>query len=299
MSSGQARLLLALTALLFSTGGAVMKAIALPGPAIASLRAAIAGVALLVMLPAARARRPSLATALIGAGYAATMVTFVLANKLATGATAIFVQSLAPIYILPLSRWLLGERVHRRDLWFLAALGVGFALLFSDAQPTSTTAPDPALGRLLAFASGIGWAATVLGLRWLGRHDPQRGSAAPDPTPQAQALVLGNLLACLATAPAALPMPTPSLRDGALLLYLGIFQIGLAYALLGKGLTRVPALQASLILLLEPALNPLWTWLWHDERPGPLTLAAGGVILAATVVHALAAARSERRRVTC
>lgn len=274
-----------------------MKAIALPGPAIASLRAAIAATALLVMLPAARARRPSLATALIGAGYAATMVTFVLANKLATGATAIFVQSLAPIYILPLSPWLLGERVHRRDLWFLAALGVGFALLFSDAQPTSTTAPDPALGRLLAFASGIGWAATVLGLRWLGRHDPHRAAAtAPDPTPQAQALVLGNVLACLATSPAALPMPMPSLRDGALLLYLGIFQIGLAYALLGKGLTRVPALQASLILLLEPALNPLWTWLWHDERPGPLTLAAGGVILAATLVHALASARNDRGR---
>lgn len=290
MSSAQARLLLALTAVLFSTGGAVMKAVAMPGLAIAGMRSGIAGLTLLLMLPAARARRPSLAAAAVGLGYAGTMVSFVLANKLAPGATAIFVQSLAPIYILPLAPWLLGERVARRDLWFLAALVVGFALLFADAPSSAPTAPDPVLGRWLAFASGIGWAATVLGLRWLGRHG-RHGSN--DPTPQAHALVLGNFLACAATLPAAWPIAAPSLGDAAWLLYLGVFQIGLAYALLGKGLTRVRALEASLIMLLEPVLNPLWTWLWHGEQPGTLTLLAGALILSATIVHAFAAARAE------
>jgi drug/metabolite transporter (DMT)-like permease len=109
---------------------------------------------------------------------------------------------------------------------------------------------------------------------------------------QAQALVLGNALACLATLPWALPLPAVSAGDLAGLAYLGVFQLGVAYALLGRGLVHVGALQASLLLLLEPALNPVWSWLWHGERPGPFTLAAGAVILAATAAHALARPRA-------
>ena len=65
--------------------------------------------------------------------------------------------------------------------------------------------------------------------------------------------------------------------------YLGVFQIGLAYVLVTKGMLRVPAFEASLLLLLEPVLNPFWAWLVHSERPGSWAIVGGGLILLASV----------------
>jgi drug/metabolite transporter (DMT)-like permease len=49
----------------------------------------------------------------------------------------------------------------------------------------------------------------------------------------------------------------------------------------------VPAFEASILLLAEPVLNPLWTWLLLGEKPGGHALAGGAVILAATFFKAL------------
>ena len=68
----------------------------------------------------------------------------------------------------------------------------------------------------------------------------------------------------------------------ALLAYLGIFQLGLAYLCFSRGLERTPAVEASLLVLLEPVLNPIWTFLLAGERPGPWALVGGAVVLAAT-----------------
>ena len=43
---------------------------------------------------------------------------------------------------------------------------------------------------------------------------------------------------------------------------------------------RVRAFEASLLLLLEPVLNPIWAWMVHGERPGVWSIAGAAVILA-------------------
>jgi drug/metabolite transporter (DMT)-like permease len=102
--------------------------------------------------------------------------------------------------------------------------------------------------------------------------------------PVATAVACGNLIAFLACLPAALPLVDVSRLDLAIILYLGVFQIAGAYYFLTRGLRAVPALEASLLLLLEPVLNPLWAWLVHGERPGPWPLVGGAAILVATAV---------------
>ena len=72
-----------------------------------------------------------------------------LGNKLTTAANTIFLQSTAPLYILLLGPWLLGERIRRRDLGLMAALAVGMALFFVGDQPRRSTAPEPDPGNLL------------------------------------------------------------------------------------------------------------------------------------------------------
>jgi drug/metabolite transporter (DMT)-like permease len=76
--------------------------------------------------------------------------------------------------------------------------------------------------------------------------------------------------------------------DLAILLYLGIFQLGLAYLAFSRGVTGTPAIEASLLILLEPVLNPIWTFLFAGERPGPWAVAGGAVVLAATAWRTLA-----------
>ena len=48
---------------------------------------------------------------------------------------------------------------------------------------------------------------------------------------------------------------------------------------------HVGALEASLLLFVEPALSPVWAWLVNGERPSPLALLGGAVIIGATLVH--------------
>jgi DME family drug/metabolite transporter len=270
-------------AALFSTGGAAIKAVHLTGVQVACLRSAIAAVTLLLLLPAAR-RRPTAKGLAVSVAYALAMVLFVLANKLTTSAATIFLQDASPLYVLLLGPWLLDEPIRRRDLAFMAALAAGLCLFFVGVDPASATAPDPFRGDLLAILSGLFWASTVVGFRFLGRGE---GGSGGEGGGGATAAVLGNVLACLFCLPAALPISTIAAArpvDWAILGYLGVFQIGLAYVFLTRALERVPAFEAALLLLLEPVLNPIWSWLVHGERPSAWSFAGGGVILAATVI---------------
>ena len=51
-------------------------------------------------------------------------------------------------------------------------------------------------------------------------------------------------------------------------------------------MVRLTALEASVLLLLEPVLNPVWSWLAHGEVPGPLALVGGALVLGATIARA-------------
>ena len=286
MKRAAARLEILGAALLFSTGGAAIKAVQFSSWQVTGLRSGIAAIALWLLLPASRRlRREGLgATALVAVAYAATLTLFVLANRLTTAANTIFLQSTAPLYILLLGPLLLKEPIHRRDLGFMAAVGAGMAFFFVGRQASFATAPDPVAGNILALLSGLTYAALLLGLRWMGT----RG------IPAAPAVALGNLLAFLLAAPQMFPLGAHGVTDWAVILYLGVFQIGLAYYLLTKGIPHVPALEVSLLLFLEPALNPLFAWLVHGERPGPWALVGGALIMSATAVKAWTDSREPR-----
>jgi drug/metabolite transporter (DMT)-like permease len=276
-SEAGSRLQIAASAVLFSTGGAAIKGIGLGGFAVASIRSAIAVPALLFMLPAAR-RRPRPAVLGLGVFYAATLVFFVLGTKFTTSAAAIFLQSTAPIYVVLLSPRLLGEPVRKSDVVFLLPLVAGLLLFLVAGAPAQATAPRPALGNTLGALSGLTWALTLLGLRRVGRDGSDDA---------ASAVVVGNAFACLLTLPWALPLGFIAGRDLLVLVYLGVIQIGLAYALLTTGLARVRALDASLLLFLEPVLNPVWAFLVHGERPRGAVIAAGLLILGSTFCKTL------------
>ncbi len=271
------RLWLIAAAVLFSTGGAAIKAASVTPWQVASFRSGLAALALFLFLPEAR-RGWSRKAAVVGLAYAVMLILFVLATRTTTAANAIFLQSTSPLYLILLGPWLLREPIRRGDILLILALGSGIALFFIGAETPVATAPNPFLGNILAAASGVAWALTIGGLRWLARK--RKGGGAAMTT-----VAMGNALAFVLALPMALPVESLSLRDAAVLAYLGVFQIGLAYVCLTRGLRRVPAFEASTIVLLETALNPCWAWLVHGEKPGRLALAGGTIIVAATVIN--------------
>jgi DME family drug/metabolite transporter len=281
--TSRARLELIAAAVLFSTGGAAIKWANFTGWQIASFRSGVAAVALLLMSPAARrgwTLRPAQngipGIALVGVAYACCLVLFVLANRLTTAANTIFLQSTAPLYLLFLAPWLLKERLRREDLGFMLAVGFGLILFFVGTEPPVVTAPDPLKGNLLALGSGLFWALAICGLRWLGA-DGRRGSPAA-------AVVSGNVTAFLLALPMALPVGRHAAADWSVILYLGIFQIALAYVFVSAAIQVLPALEASVFLLIEPVLNPIWAWLIQGETPGLWPLVGGVIIVGATTI---------------
>jgi drug/metabolite transporter, DME family len=269
------RIQLLAAALLFSTGGAAIKAVSLTGWQVACARSGVAAVVLLLVLP--RSRRWSWRMVPVAGAYAVTLILFVLANRLTTSANAIFLQSGAPLYLLLLGPLLLHEPVRRQDVSYMAVVACGIGVFFIGAEARSATAPDPHLGNILGAASGVTYALTLAGLRWLARGK--------EGNPAISTVAMGNILACACTLPLALPAQSISATDLSVILYLGTAQIGLAYVLLTNGLRHVPVFEATTLLITEPALNPVWTWLVHGERPRGWSLAGGAVILAATLVH--------------
>ncbi|MBX3185065.1 MAG: DMT family transporter [Polyangiaceae bacterium] len=285
LSLGTARLCILASAVLFSTGGAAIKLTTLSGAQVAGLRSLVAACALWLVFRQSR-RGYGLPTLLVGLTYASTMVLFVLANKLTTAASTIFLQSTAPLWVMLAGPWLLKEPIERRDIGFIGAVALGLVLFFFERTPQAT-APNPPLGNVLACASGVAWAGTIMGLRWL--HNEGRESLT--------ALVTGNVIAGLVCLPWALTgepaLSQAGLSDFVAVLYLGVVQIGLAYLLLTLAMRTLPALDASLLILLEPSLSPLWALWLQGEVPGLPSIAGGLLLLGSSILRALGARRRE------
>jgi drug/metabolite transporter, DME family len=274
-------------AVLFSTGGAGIKAEAFDALHVSSVRSLVAALTLFLWVRGRVVWSP--AVVLTAVVYAVALTLFVLSTKLTTAANAIFLQSTAPLFILVLGPALLGERFRRQDTPYFVAVAAGMALCFVGRPAATTTAPDPATGNLIGIVCSLTWALTLMALRRVERDGAQPGIAM-------SAVIIGNLIAAVVALPFAWPFPSASAGAWATLGYLGVFQIGLAYVCLTAAVRHLPVLEVSLLLLIEPVLNPVWTWLVHGEEPGVWTIAGGGVILGATAVKALYESRGISRR---
>jgi len=274
-----ARLAVLGAALLFSTGGTAIKLSALAGPQLACFRSGVAAVLLWMLVPEwRRGWRP--ASLLVGLAFGATMVLFVTANTLTTAANAIFLQYSAPLYLLLFAPWLLGEANRRSDVGLLLLLGVGMLLFFVGREAPRQTAPDPFHGNLLGGLSGVTWALTLLGLRWLSRREGGSSSSGP-------AVIAGNVLAFVVCLPWAVPVQGSRTVDWVVVIYLGAVQVAAAYLLLLRGVKGLRAVEVSLLLLIEPVASTLLAWVIHGEVPGVFSAAGCVMILAGVAAQVL------------
>ena len=269
----------------WSLGGLLIKSVDWPPLAVAGGRGLIA--ALFLALTARGRLRFTWSPLQLGAAvsYAACTATFVAATKLTTAANAILLQYTAPVWVALFSAWLLRERTTRADWLAIAATFGGMTLFFwSDGLQLSG-----ALGNVLGIASGVSFGAIAILMRMQKDGSPL------------ESIVLGNVLAFLIGLPAMLTAPAlPSLHGWIALALLGVVQLGVSYQLYAKAVKHVTALEAVLIPVVEPILNPIWVLLFATthERPRSLALAGGAVVLGAVTLRAVTSIRRSRDGLT-
>ena len=269
-------ILLLLAALCWSLGGVLIKSIDWPPMAIAGGRSAIA--IPLILLCSGRPRFTFSAAQIGGAiGYAGTVILFVFATRMTTAANAIFLQYTAPIYVALIGRWYLKERASPIDWLVIAVALLGIALFFLDRLTIAGW-----WGNIIALGSGLAFAAVALFLRKEKAGSP------------IASIVLGNVIVALAGLP--FMLVAPSLGGGRWwrLLLLGTVQLGLPYVFYAAAIKHVTALEATLIPLLEPVLNPLWVMLALGERPGPWAIFGALLVLGAVLGRGLMMIKSRR-----
>ena len=262
---------LIVTSILWSSGGLLLKMISWNPIAIAGMRSAIAAIVLLAFL-----RRPHMtwSSAQIGAAiaYTVTVILFVSANKLTTAANAILLQYTSPIYVALFGAWFLRERATRLDWVIILVVMGGMVLFFLDDLTIGGF-----WGNVCAISSGVTFACFVLFMRKQKDDSP------------VESVLLGNILTALVGFPFMFEaMPNASGWIG--LVLLGVFQLGLSHALYATAIKHVTALEAILIPVIEPILNPLWVFLIVGETPGPWAFLGGFIILFSVTVRCVVAA---------
>ena len=212
--------------------------------------------------------------------YAALLFLFVWATKHGTAANAIFLQYTAPIYILILAPFIIGEKFHWKDLVTVIFCIGGMSLFFVGKLDVSAYQAN-----IAALGSGI-----FLGLYIMLLRHPKAVGMNSTIT-----VIYGNLMLAIVTAPSGIAaIPTMTLKDLGAVAFLGIVQIGIAYILFIKGVTGgTRPLDASIIGFIEPLLNPVWVFLAFGEQPTNWALLGGAIIITTVAVHTLAQYRKK------
>ncbi len=200
--------------------------------------------------------------------YAATMILFVFANKMTTSANAILLQYTSVLYVIALGPFLLGEKNSFIDI--LASFGIlgGMALLVSDGFTAESFNSVSMAGNILALLSGVCFGLTTIFMRRQKDGHPE------------DSFTLSHLLTFLVAIPAIIEGGVPNTQSIGAILILGIFQIGIPSILYSMGVTRVTAISAALITMLEPVMNPVWVFFFWGESPSTRTILGGVTILA-------------------
>ncbi len=162
------------------------------------------------------------------------------------------------------------EPIAKSNLLTLVSGMVGIAIIFSGSEGAQDLQ-----GVTVAAFSGFLFSIYMVNLRFLRVINPF-------------VLTFANNLVCfLVLLPLAASGLAVSVDQILALAVMGVVQLGIPYYLFSKGLQSISLQEASLIVLIEPVLNPIWVALVVGEVPSAHTLAGGGVILFSLVLRYL------------
>jgi DME family drug/metabolite transporter len=263
---------IALAAVLWSTSGFFVKAPwfeAWPedsrGALLAFWRSFFALVLLLPLLRRPAWRWPMLPMVVC---FALMIWSFLSAMVYRPAANAIWLQYLAPVWVLIVGSLFLGEHPDRKDWTMFGFCFAGVGLIFAMELRYGST-----YATCLGILSGLAYAGVILCLRRIRDVD------------SVWLITLNHAGSILLLLPWVLQnthhLPATSYVA---LAFFGVVQMSVPYILFARGLRSTTAAEASMLTLIEPLLLPVWVFVaWHNHEsyssPPPWTLIGGGLIL--------------------
>lgn len=257
-----------ITAVLWSTGGLLIKYI--PGNAVAinGARSLIAFLFFCIYRKQIKVRVNGL---ILSAAICLVMTNllYVTANKMTTAANAIVLQYTAPIFVLIWDCIYQKKKPKKQQCLVVLMAFLGMVLFFFDQLDGGQM-----MGNIIAICAGIAFS----GVFFI--------NSLPDASSQ-DASMIAFFLSFLISIPFLGDVGKMDGKALTALLILGVFQVGLAYILFAKGTKLTSPVSASLIGLLEAVLNPIWVFLFYGEKVGRFALAGAGIILFAVVLNTI------------
>lgn len=278
------RLAVLAAAILWSTSGAWVKSLNMAAEPLSAYRALFAGIFLISLVGIGR-KPIKWSPMMLGmiACFAGMNYTFISAMTYTSAANTIVLQYTCILWMLLGSVFWLREPLERSSL--VAVLGglVGVAILI--AGQWSDAGASHRLGMMLGLGSGVLYAGVALFLRRLREFDPFWIAALNH---LSAAAILGTGVA-MAIASGTLPLEAaiPTGSSWLLLAFFGVTQMGLPYLLFAVGLRKISPQEAGILTLIEPVLNPLWTFLVVDEVPSVYTVVGGTILIGMLFVRYL------------
>jgi drug/metabolite transporter (DMT)-like permease len=273
-------ILLIVASLLWSLSGVVVKVVHIESIAFAFWRSLAAAAIMLLLLPLGRGRLPPMPWMLASATLYTVVVSLLITSMTAsTAATGILLQYTAPVFCALFAWLFLRRRISRGTIVAMCVAGLGIGIMIAGGWKGA----DNWLGPTAGLVSGAAFGALILVLE---KIDRAAGPGGANPF----AIVLFNNAGA-----AAILLPLCLARGVlwtepwklSLVCATGVVQLAIPYVLFQHALRRVRPVDASLLILLEPVLNPLWVGIATSERPDWFTVAGGAAILVAMVVEAL------------
>ncbi len=266
MSRNKAMLFVFIAALLWSTGGLLVKLIDANPLTISGYRALIALPVLLYLFPL-KSIRFTKKVWVIAMFQALTGILYMSANKLTTAANAVVLQFIAPAFVILFSVLLYKDKVNKDDINVVSMSIFGIILFFFDEL-----SPGNILGNFLAILSGVTNAAFFVAV---SRSNEDKGTI----------MIAGQIETLIIALPFMVLLPvTFSVKPILALLALGLFQRGLSSVLFGKAAGNCSALDAMLISMAEPLFNPILVLLFLGEKPGKFALIGGLIVMFSVII---------------
>lgn len=259
---------LVLSALIWSTGGMLIKSVNGHPFAIAGGRAVIASIFLL-FFTRFKLTKLNRSQWIMAVCYALTAIQFVLSTRMSTAANAIFLQFTATVWVVVFSRVFYQDKIRKSDILSILLI-LGCMTLFFIGKLDGGTI----LGNIFGLGSGITFAGFIV----LASKQKDGTGLMP--------IIYGSILTGLVGIPFYSADMLEPLSFGALLI-LGVLQIGFAYVLYTKSMEYVTAIDGILIPVIEPILNPVWVMLTIGEKPTIYALIGGLCMLIIITIRSL------------
>ena len=268
-------ILISLTAFLWSSSGLFIKLLTLNAFQISFFRSLVAAITIFAVTLARKKEfkfETDLISILCSFSFAGILIFFVIANKFTTAANAIFLQFTAPIYLLFLEPIFLKSKFKKRNLITILVCIFGMVLFFFGKLEFGNI-----IGNLIAILSGICFALFSLFLKWKKELHKSVNTI--------NSIVLGNVIVAITCLPLVFYQLSIGISDILILIYMGVFQIGLSYIIYNEAIKFVSATESLIIAMLEAIFNPLWVFFGVGETPSVYAVSGGLLILLAIIFH--------------